>query len=100
MNCTCKKCGANFTSKLALTFYSILSICCFSTYSQNCNNKLSIEVVDLHDGSALSNATVAIKELGIEGNSDKDGLLVFENLCDGHYNLNAVSYTHLTLPTT
>ena len=87
MNCTCKKCGANFTSKLALTFYSIFSICCLSTYSQNCNNKLSIEVVDLHDGTALSNATVGIKELDIGENTDKDGFLIFENLCDGDYNL-------------
>ena len=87
MNCTCKKCGANFTSKLALAFYSMFSICCLGTYSQNCNNKLSVEVIDLHDGSALSNATVVIKELDISKNSNKDGLLVFENLCDGDYNL-------------
>ena len=59
----------------------------FNIYSQNCNNKLSIEVIDLHDGSALSNATVVIKELDISKNSNKDGLLVFENLCDGDYNL-------------
>ena len=87
MNCTCRKCGANFTSKLALTFYCFFSISYFNIYSQNCNNKLSIEVIDLHDGSALSNATVVIKELDISKNSNKDGLLVFENLCDGDYNL-------------
>ena len=65
MNCTCKKCGANFTSKLALTFYCFFLFVFFNIYSQNCNNKLSIEVIDLHDGSALDNATVFIKELDI-----------------------------------
>ena len=87
MYCTCRKCGANFNSKLALAFWCLFFICCINTYTQNCNNKLSIEVVDLHDGSALSNATVVIKELDISKNSNKDGLLVFENLCDGDYNL-------------
>ena len=91
MNCTCSKCGASFTSKLAHAFYSLFFICCINSYSQNCNNKLSIEVVDLHDGTALSDATVVIKELDIGGKADKNGLLVFENLCVGNYNL---SVTH------
>ena len=87
MNCTCSKCGASFTSKLAHAFYSLFFICCINSYSQNCNNKLSIEVVDLHDGTALSDATVVIKELDIGGKTDKDGLLVFENLCSRSFNL-------------
>ena len=87
MNCTCKKCGASFTSKLALAFYSLFSICCFSTYSQNCNNKLSIEVIDLHDGSSLDNANVYFEEIDIGGNTDQNGIIIFENLCVGNYNL-------------
>ena len=87
MNCTCSKCGASFTSKLAHAFYSLFFICCINSYSQNCNNKLSIEVVDLHDGTALSDATVVIKELDIGGKTDKDGLLVFENLCSRSFSL-------------
>ena len=87
MNCTCKKCGANFTSKLALAFFSLFSICCFNAQSQNCNNKLSIEVIDLHDGSKLENASVFIEEMDIVEQSDENGLLVFENLCDGNFTL-------------
>ena len=87
MNCTCKKCGANFTSKLALAFLSLFYTCCFSTYSQNCNNKLSIEVVDLHDGSSLNNANVSFEEIDIGGKTDQNGIIVFENLCDGSYSL-------------
>ena len=87
MNCTCRKCGANFTSKLALAFYFLFPICCFSTYSQNCNNKLSIQVIDLHDGSSLDNANVYFEEIDIGGKTDQNGIIVFENLCDGSYTL-------------
>ena len=87
MNCTCWKCGANFTSKLALAFLSLHSIYCFSTYSQNCNNKLSIEVIDLHDGSSLDNANVYFEEIDIGGKTDQNGIIVFENLCVGSYSL-------------
>ena len=65
MNCKCKKCGASFKSKLALALYSFLSICCINLFAQNCNNKLSIQVVDLHDGTPLSNANIEINELEI-----------------------------------
>ena len=91
MNCICKKCGANFTTKLALAFFSLFSICCFNAQSQNCNNKLSIEVIDLHDGSSLDNANVNFEEIDIGGNTDQNGIIIFENLCVGNYNL---SVTH------
>ena len=87
MNCICNKCGANFTSKLALAFCSVFSICCFSAHSQNCNNKLSIEVIDLHDGSSLDNANIYFEKIDIGGKTDQNGVIVFENLCDGSYNL-------------
>ena len=85
MKCTCKKCGANFTSKLAFAFYSMFSICCLGTYSQNCNNKLSIEVIDLHDGSLLDNANIYFEEIDIGGKTDNNGIVTFENLCIGDY---------------
>ena len=81
MNCKCKKCGASFKSKLALALYFFLSICCINLFAQNCNNKLSIQVVDLHDGTPLSNASVEINELEILGTTDFDGNVTFENLC-------------------
>ena len=72
MNCKCNKCGASFRSKLALIFYSFFSICCINLFAQNCNNKLSIQVVDLHDGTPLSNANIEINELEIlENNYEK-----------------------------
>ena len=81
MNCKCKKCGASFKSKLALALYFFLSICCINLFAQNCNNKLSIQVVDLHDGTPLSNANIEINELEILVTTDFDGNVTFENLC-------------------
>ena len=85
MNCKCKKCGASFTSKLALALYSFLSICCFESLAQNCNNKLSLQVIDLHDGMPLSNAKIDINDFNRQGISDFDGNVVFENLCKDTY---------------
>ena len=104
---------ANFRLKLALAFLCSLFTICGNIYAQNCNHDLSIEVLDLHDGTPLSNAIVLIKELQKEGIADFDGKVVFENICADNYtlnisheeckdittSLNAVSYTHLTLPT-
>ena len=79
MSCKCKKCGASFTSKLALAFYAFFSLCCAKSFAQDCNYRLSIEVLDLHDGSPLMNALVMINELDIGGTTDYDGSLVFED---------------------
>ena len=87
MSCKCKKCGASFTSKLALAFYAFFSLCCAKSFAQDCNYRLSIEVLDLHDGSPLMNALVMINELDIGGTTDYDGSLVFENLCPKKYSL-------------
>ena len=87
MSCKCKKCGARFTSKLALAFYVFFSICCAKSFAQDCNYRLSIEVLDLHDGSPLMNAFVMINGLDIGGTTDYDGGLVFENLCPKKYSL-------------
>ena len=85
MNCKCKKCGASFTSKLALALYSFFSLCCINSFAQNCNNRLSIQVIDLHDGTPLENATVQTN--GLRGTTDFDGNLIFENLCKDTYML-------------
>ena len=83
MNCKCKKCGASFSSKLALVLYSFFSLCCINSFAQNCNKKLSIQVIDLHDGTPLENATVQTN--GLKGTTDFDGNLIFENLCEDTY---------------
>ena len=85
MSCKCKKCGASFTSKLALAIYAFFSLCCAKSFAQDCNYRLSIEVSDLHDGSPLMDAFVMINELDIGGTTDFDGNLVFENLCPKKY---------------
>ena len=83
MNCKCKKCGASFTSKLALVLYSFFLLCCINSFAQNCNKRLSIQVIDLHDGTPLENATVQTN--GLRGTTDFDGNLIFENLCEDTY---------------
>ena len=83
MNCKCKKCGASFKSKLALALYSFFSLCCINSFAQNCNNRLSIQVIDLHDGTPLENATVQTNDL--KGTTGPDGNLIFENLCEDTY---------------
>ena len=85
MNCKYNKCGASFKTKLALTFYSLFSVCCINLFAQNCNYKLSVQVIDLHDGTPLSNANIEINELEILGKTDFDGNVVFENLCEDSY---------------
>ena len=85
MNCKCNKCGASFKSKLALALCSFFSVCCINLFAQNCNNKLSIQVVDLHDGTPLSNASVEINELEILGTTDFDGNVTFDNICSDTY---------------
>ena len=79
---------ANFRLKLALAFLCSFFTICDNIYAQNCNHDLSIEVLDLHDGTPLSNAIVLIKELQKEGFTDFDGKLVFENICTDNYTLN------------
>ena len=83
MNSKCKKCGASFKTKLALTLCSLFSLCCINSFAQNCNNRLSIQVIDLHDGTPLENATVHTS--GLKGTTDFDGNLIFENLCEDTY---------------
>ena len=82
------KWSANLQTKLALIFYFVITVIYSNIYAQNCDNSLSIEVVDLHDGTPLSNAVVLIKELQKEGFTDFDGNVVFENICTDNYTLN------------
>ncbi len=56
-------------------------------YSQNCTNTLSGYVIDLHDNSVLSNATVIVAGSEDLFTTDEDGKYIIPNLCDATYNL-------------
>ena len=71
----------NFIIKL-FSFLLIIPLYINDCYAQDCDNKLSIQVIDLHDRLPLSNATVEINELEILGTTDFDGNVIFENLCE------------------
>ena len=50
--------------------------------SQNCNYTLSGKVIDLHDGSLLSGATLVVSETGAATQTTLDGLYTILNLCN------------------
>ena len=52
-------------------------------YSQNCNSSLSGKIIDLHDGSILSGATIMVLENNFTTLSDIEGNYTILNLCDG-----------------
>ena len=79
---------ANFRLKLALAFLCSFFTICDNIYAQNCNHDLSIEVLDLHDGTPLNNAFVLINELQIQRTTNLEGKLIFKDLCKGDYTLN------------
>lgn len=57
-------------------------------YGQDCDYKLTGNVLDFHDNSALSGALVLIRGLDISSVSDESGRYSFEGLCPGNYTLN------------
>ncbi|WP_159020178.1 TonB-dependent receptor [Algibacter sp. L3A6] len=65
-------------------YIMIIACCIFSiAYSQNCNYKLSGNVHDFHDGSAITGAAIYIESLDRYTTSDIDGNYSIENLCKG-----------------
>ena len=66
---------------LMLLFSSIVSI------SQNCDNKLSGTVTDLHDGSFLTGVTLIVAGSEQAVITNLDGEYVISNLCNGTYNI-------------
>ena len=68
--------------RLALFLTSFLST------SQNCNNSVSGNVTDLHDGSLLSGATLVFKEINKTVQTDIEGYYMILDLCkDEVYNI-------------
>ena len=83
--------SAYLSKKLALFFLFFFVFTYFGFLNaQNCENNLSIQVVDLHDGTPLVNANVSINQLQIQDSTDFEGKLIFKNLCKGNYTLKIV----------
>ena len=66
-----------FRNNIFCFLFILLSLNTISIYGQNCNHDLSIEVLDLHDGTPLSNAIVVINELQIQRTTNLQGKLIF-----------------------
>ena len=84
----------NLNMKLKLPIL-ILSCFLFSTleiYSQNCDYNFSGVVIDLHDQSPLSNATILIEGTDNIAISDNNGYFKFSGLCPSNY---SVTVSHL-----
>lgn len=58
-----------------------------SAISQNCNNTLSGSVIDHHDGSLLSGATLIVAGSEYAVVTDLDGNFTIPNLCDDTYSI-------------
>lgn len=75
------------------TILVILLLCSITSISQNCNQSLSGSVVDLHDGSSLSDAILIVVGFEKVVVTDQDGKFTIQNLCDGTYSIQ-VSHSH------
>jgi iron complex outermembrane receptor protein len=69
-------------------FALLLLLCCsMQSYSQDCNNTLYGSLLDIHDGSVLTGATVIVAQTGVGVLTDLDGNFVISNLCSATYQL-------------
>ncbi|NNL07856.1 MAG: TonB-dependent receptor [Croceitalea sp.] len=63
----------------------------FSTHvyvvAQDCNSSLRGKVMDYHDKTVLSNASILLLEENIQVYSDNNGNYTITNLCDGDYEI-------------
>ena len=55
------------------------------SFSQDCNNTLYGSLLDIHDGSVLTGATVIVAQTGVGVLTDLDGDFVITNLCNATY---------------
>lgn len=61
---------------VALWFFGV-------TYSQNCNHTFIGEVIDFHDGTPMSGATIYIESLNSYTSADINGKFSIKNMCNG-----------------
>jgi len=63
--------------------YVFAILCSTIIYAQDCNSILLGEIVDFHDNSPLSGATIYITGKGFSTVSQQNGKFSFKELCDG-----------------
>ncbi|MEH6619377.1 TonB-dependent receptor [Maribacter arcticus] len=63
--------------------YVFVIFCSSIIYAQDCNSILLGEIVDFHDNSTLSGATINITSKNASTVSQENGKFSFKNLCDG-----------------
>ena len=85
MNIHLIKNNADFITKSALFFCSILFFNYSIIFSQDCSYRMTFEVIDLHDSSPLEGARISIQNIDEIGFTDKKGVYKFENLCTDTY---------------
>lgn len=69
-------------------FNCIILLCSFAVWSQNCNLTLSGRVLDMHDNTVLSGATLVISETNASVQTGLEGHFEFSDLCKGEiYNI-------------
>jgi len=69
---------------LALLFLLISSI---HSFAQECNNTLNGTLLDIHDGSVLTGATIVVTQTGVAAQTDLDGNFTINFLCESTYQL-------------
>lgn len=71
--------------------YLLINMLFFSTLAQlvaqDCNSSLNGKVMDYHNKTVLSNASILVIEKNIQVFSDLNGNYLLKNLCDGDYEL-------------
>ena len=66
---------------LLLLFSSVHS------FAQDCNNTLNGTLLDIHDGSVLTGATIVVAQTGVGFQTDLDGNFTINFLCNSTYQL-------------
>tara|TARA_R110000850_G_scaffold277086_1_gene422531 strand:+ start:274341 stop:276734 length:2394 start_codon:yes stop_codon:yes gene_type:complete len=59
----------------------------FIAFSQNCEENVTGQVIDFHDGKPLAGATIVVAGPEKYALTDLDGNFSLEGLCEGNYNL-------------
>ena len=62
--------------------FAIMLVCSYLAVSQNCKHTLSGKVLDLHDGSILSGATLVVAETESISQTSIDGDYTILGLCE------------------
>ena len=73
--------------KISILFFILFLYPISFVFANNCSNNLSIKVVDFHDGSVLSNATVLIEEINLNEITNDKGQVSFSKLCPKIYTI-------------